>query len=54
MDNGHFLMDHPVPLPAVLDAFTGPTNADDHPSFFNPMKTLNAISEMIEYSGSDL
>jgi hypothetical protein len=29
-DNGHFFMDHPAPLTAVLDVFTLPTNADDH------------------------
>jgi hypothetical protein len=43
-------MDHTV-LIAVLDTFTLPTNADIT-LFFNPMTTLNAISEMIDYSRS--
>jgi hypothetical protein len=45
-------MDRPVPLPVVLDAFTLPTNADDDPSPSNPMATLSAISEIVEYSRS--
>jgi hypothetical protein len=45
-------MDHAVPLTAVLDIFTLPANADDHPALSNPMTTPNAISEMTESSRS--
>jgi hypothetical protein len=32
LDSSHFLMDYPVPLTAVLHAFTLPTNSDHCPS----------------------